>query len=593
MHTEIKNKAKNIVVGGYSGMGRLLRGENITQVVLIILMTLWLVITVVLPMIQLFAQAFTDEAGEYVGLTNFIKYFKNPVLLQSLFNTIYVSSITAIVSVFLALGYSYAVVRSAIPFKTFFRYIALLPLFAPSMAQGIALVYLFGNKGLFTNGFLGLLPMFNIHLYGSVGIIISEVAYTFPQVFLILFISLASADYRLYEAADVLGAGSLRKFFTVTLPNIRYAIFSSIFVCFTMSFVDFGAPKIVGGQFNVLATDVYKQVVGQHNMTMGATVGMILLLPAVLSFVIDRIMQKKQRAGLTSKSTPYQITPKRDRDILLFVGCSLVAGAIVFLNFTILFASFIKAWPYDLSLTAVNYNFSGVSSHGLGPYYNSLIAASFTAILGTVITFTNAYVMEKLRPLPWLRQATYAMSLLPMALPGIVIGLSYAFFFNKLTFEVPIIGTVENPFNWIYGTMAIIVLANVFHYYSVPFITATTALKKLDNEFELVSESMAVPFYKTFFSVSVPISILAIMEIMMYYFVTAMVTVSAVIFLYTPETKLSSVAIVSMEDNGDISSAAAMSILIILTNVVVRLMYELSTRVIRKKTMAWQKPKEM
>jgi iron(III) transport system permease protein len=440
---------------------------------------------------------------------------------------------------------------------------------------------------------LGFLPMFNIHLYGSVGIIISEVVYTFPQVFLILFISLASADYRLYEAADVLGAGSLRKFFTVTLPNIRYAIFSSIFVCFTMSFVDFGAPKIVGGQFNVLATDVYKQVVGQHNMTMGATVGMILLLPAVISFIIDRVIQKKQQAGLTSKSTPYQITPKRDRDILFFVGCLLVAGAIVFLNFTILFASFIKAWPYDLSLTAVNYNFSGVSSHGLGPYYNSLIAASFTAILGTVITFTNAYVIEKLRPLSWLRQATYAMSLLPMALPGIVIGLSYAFFFNKLTFDIPIIGIVENPFNWLYGTMAIIILANVFHYYSVPFITATTALKKLDNEFELVSESMAVPFYKTFFSVSVPISILAIMEIMMYYFVTAMVTVSAVIFLYTSETKLSSVAIVSMEDNGDISSAAAMSMLIIITNIVVRIIYELSTRVIRKKTMAWQKPKEM
>jgi ABC-type Fe3+ transport system, permease component len=195
--------------------------------------------------------------------------------------------------------------------------------------------------------------------------------------------------------------------------------------------------------------------------------------------------------------------------------------------------------------------------------------------------------------LPWLRQATYAMSLLPMALPGIVIGLSYAFFFNKLTFDIPIIGTVENPFNWIYGTMVIIILANVFHYYSVPFITATAALKKLDNEFELVSESMAVPFYKTFFSVSVPISILAIMEIMMYYFVTAMVTVSAVIFLYTSETKLSSVAIVSMEDNGDIASAAAMSMLIILTNIVVRIIYELSTRVIRKKTMAWQKPKEM
>ena len=203
-----------------------LNGEKILQMILIISMVLWLVLTVVLPIAQLFQQAFTNENGDYVGITNFIKYFQNPVLSKSLYNTIYISAITAVVSVTLALGYAYALARTAIPCKTFFRYAALLPLFAPSMAQGIALVYLFGNKGLFTMGFLGLLPAFNIHLYGAVGIIISEIIYTFPQVFLILFIALNSADYRLYEAADVLGAGSLRKFITITLPGIRYAIFS-------------------------------------------------------------------------------------------------------------------------------------------------------------------------------------------------------------------------------------------------------------------------------------------------------------------------------------------------------------------------------
>ena len=343
----------------------------------------------------------------------------------------------------------------------------------------------------------------------------------------------------------------------------------------------------------MLATDVYKQVVGQHNMTMGATVGMILLLPAIISFVVDRIIQKKQKAALTAKSTPYQITSKSGRDRCFFAGCLLVAGAIVLMNITILFASFVKAWPYDLSVGLKNYDFSGVSGQGLDPYYNSLIAAFFTAIIGAVIAFSNAYIIEKLKPLAWLRQVAYAMSLLPLAMPGIIIGLSYAFFFNKPTFELPLLGVIDSPFNFIYGTMAIIVLANVFHYYSVPFITATTALKKLDKEFELVSESMSVPFYKTFFAVSVPISILAIMEIIMYYFVTAMVTVSAIIFLYTPETKLAAVAIVSMEDNGDIASAAAMSVLIIVTNIVVRIVYELIMKVIRTKTLAWQQLKEM
>ncbi len=139
-----------------------------------------------------------------------------------------------------------------------------------------------------------------------------------------------------------------------------------------------------------------------------------------------------------------------------------------------------------------------------------------------------------------------------------------------------------------YGTMAILVLSNIVHFYTVSFMTATTALKQLDNEFESVSASLGVPFYRTFYKVTLPLSLPALLEIAMYYFVNAMVTVSAVVFLYAPHLKLTSVAIVNMDDAGDTAAAAAMSVLVILTSVGTRLIYDLLTRGIAKRMSAWQ-----
>jgi iron(III) transport system permease protein len=222
-----------------------------------------------------------------------------------------------------------------------------------------------------------------------------------------------------------------------------------------------------------------------------------------------------------------------------------------------------------------------VAGSGLEPFWNSLKVSFITAIIGTMMTFIFAYLIEKSRTMKGLRQVGYFLSVLPLALPGMVIGLAYIFFFND----------PSNPLNWMYGTIAIIVLANITHFYAVPFITATTALKKLDKEFELVSESMRIPFYKTFLKVTVPMSLPAIVEIAMYFFVNSMVTVSAVVFLRSADMNLAAVALVNMEDAGDVAAAAAMSTLIVATNIIVRVVYELILNKVKKRTAAWQMPK--
>lgn len=283
----------------------------------------------------------------------------------------------------------------------------------------------------------------------------------------------------------------------------------------------------------------------------------------------------------SSKSTPYQIPEGKWRDRLYRVFCWMMTIAILIPLCTIIFASLIKVWPYNVSFSLKHYDFSNVAGSGLDPFWNSLKVSFLTAIVGTIVTFVFAYLIEKTRYLKGLRQVGYFLSVLPLALPGMVIGLAYIFFFND----------PANPLNWIYGTIAIIVLANITHFYGVPFITATTALKKLDKEFELVSESMRVPFYKTFMKVTVPMCLPAIVEIAMYFFVNSMVTVSAVVFLRSADMNLAAVALVSMEDAGDVAAAAAMSILIVLTNILIRFAYELILRKVKKRTAAWQNHK--
>ncbi|MBR2568743.1 MAG: ABC transporter permease subunit, partial [Paenibacillus sp.] len=225
-----------------------------------------------------------------------------------------------------------------------------------------------------------------------------------------------------------------------------------------------------------------------------------------------------------------------------------------------------------------HYDFSKAAGAGMNPYWNSIIVSLWTAAAGTIITFLTAYAVEKMKVLPIMRNAARLLAIIPLALPGLVIGIAYILFFN----------IKGNPLHIMYGTISILVLANMVHFFSVSYVTASSALKKLDTEFERVSSSLGIPFYRTMVKVTVPMTLGAILEIGMYNFINSMVTISAVVFLYAADLKLASVAIVNMDDAGDVAPAAALSMLIVLTSIAVRLMYELITSKIRKKNEHWQ-----
>ncbi|HAC64845.1 MAG TPA: putative 2-aminoethylphosphonate ABC transporter permease subunit [Cyanothece sp. UBA12306] len=546
---------------------------------LLLLGTIWLLVGVVLPLYPMIIRSFYDTNGNWIGLTNYVKYLTTPTLAASFFNSFYIAIVSTLIAVILAFIFAYGLTRTAMIGKPIFKILGMLPLYIPPLASAIGLIYLFGTRGLITTGFFGNIPQWNINLYGANGIIIGEFLYIFPQALVILTTALSLTDARLYEAAQALRTPPLRTFLTVTIPSVKYGLISSIFVCFILAFTDFGVPKVVGGNFNVLATDIYKQVIGQQNFSMGATISVFLLIPTVLAFIIDRIIQRKQTALVSAKAVPLQAKPNPVLDWIMFGFCSLVVFFILIVLGTIIFASLVNVWPYNFGLGLKHYNFSNVGGGGYNAYWNSIVMAFYTAVFGTIIVFTGAYLVEKGKGIKWLRNINYFLSTIPLALPGLVLGLAYVFFFNN----------PGNPLNGLYGTLGILVICNIIHFYTVCFLTANTALKQIDPEFEAVSASMSVPFYKTFWRVTVPLCLPAILEIGIYYFVNTMVTVSAIIFLYPANLPLAAVAIVNMDDAGDIAPAAAMSTLIVLTSITVRIIYWFTTQGLREKTQAWLK----
>ncbi|WP_462335793.1 putative 2-aminoethylphosphonate ABC transporter permease subunit [Fusobacterium varium] len=547
---------------------------------------IFLIIIIVFPLGLLLIKSFENNSGEFIGLGNFKEYFSNKNLLISLKNTFTISAASSIISLLLAFIYAYGIQRTTIKYKNIFKYIALMPLFAPTMMHGISLVYLFGRKGAVTTGFFDKFPQlaFDINLYGATGIIIAEVLYIFPQIFLVLNIALSSTDYKLYEAADMLGTSNFRKFFTITLPNMKYGMISSFIIAFILSFTDFGAPKVVGGNYSVLATDVYIKVVGQNNMAMGAVVSIILLIPSVIAFFIDQKIQKKQGVVLNAKSIVYRAKKNKIRDAFFYIYTILICFFILSIFITIFVSAFSKLWPYNLSFSLNNFKFYDYNG-GIEIFFkNSFILAILSGIFGTFMTFMSAYLIEKKENKTLKDKIIYFLSLVPLALPGMVIGISFIFFFNKSYFTIPFLNiNIMNPFNSIYKTIWIMVLANVIHFYSISFLTANTALKKLDKEFERVSLSMGIPWYKTFFNVTFPMCLESILEIFFYYFVNSMVTISALVFLYTSNLSLLSIAVINLDDTGEIAKASAMSIIILLTNVIIKIIYQIILNFLQKR----------
>ncbi|HHG3530139.1 TPA: putative 2-aminoethylphosphonate ABC transporter permease subunit [Vibrio parahaemolyticus] len=555
-----------------SMMGRISR-DNIVLFGLLAGLSTMMILFILMPLWAMLAKSVQNSDGEFVGLANFATYFSSSSLWVSVGNTFSLGLVVTTVVGILAFGYAYALTRSCMPFKGLFHILGTAPILAPSLLPAISLIFLFGNQGV-AKELLG-----GHSVYGVIGISIGLIFWTFPHALMILTTSLRTSDARLYEAARALKTSPMKTFFMVTLPAAKYGLISTLIVVFTLVITDFGVPKVIGGSYNVLATDIFKQVVGQQNFAMGAVTSIMLLFPAVMAFGADRWVQKKQKSLFDTRSVPYQLEPNKARDSICLVYCSIISIAVLAVLGMAVYGSLVTFWPWNKALTLNNYNFAEMSTYGWSPFFNSLTLAGWTALIGTAVIFVGAYCIEKGRAFGPVRQAMQMLSVVPMAVPGMVLGLGYIFYFND----------VNNPLNVLYGTMAFLVINTVVHYYTVGHMTALTALKQLPSEIEATAASVKLPQYKLFFKVTLPVCMPAVLDIATYLFVNALTTTSAVVFLYSTDTIPASVSILNMDDAGQTGAAAAMAVMIMIAAAIAKIVQMTLGKWLESRTQAWRK----
>lgn len=523
------------------------------------------------PLLLLLRGAFLDADANFIGWDNFSNYFSNPALMSSIGNSLWIAVLAILITVPVAGIYAFAISNTQMPGKAWFKAIAFLPILAPSILPALALVYLFGQQGVLKD-ILG-----DINIYGPIGILISYCFWLFPAVFILMLGAFRQVDRRLIEASQTLGKNTMQTHWHVTRPAIQYGIVSASLVAFTYVVTDFGIPKVIGGSFNMMALDVYKQIIGQQNLNMGAVISILLLCPALFAFFIDRYQASRQQLRQQNISEPYQMPKHPIFDKFLLGFCSVVAGSILLILITAILASLIRYWPYDLSLTLIHYRFEYVNG-GWGSYWNSLQLAFWTSVVGTFLIFITVWSIERLNTSAQLKQYVRMLALLPLAIPGLVLGIAYILFFNN----------PANPLAVLYGTMTLLVISTLMHYYTVPHLTLTQSMQQIPQQLDHAAATLGASRFKLLSKVYIPIMLPALGDVWVYLFVNAMTTVSAAIFLYSPETSLAAVDILNMDDAGDTVSAVALSVVILLTSCLVKLLHWAFSKKYLSRTERWR-----
>lgn len=511
-------------------------------------------IAVVLPLSVLVWRSFSGPEG--FTLAHYAAYIKIPGLLAALVNTAVLGVSTVVLVVPLAFAFSYGLERAVLPGKAVLSAMTAVPLLVPSLLPALVLIYLFGRQGL-------LAPLLGgADIYGFPGVVLADAIATLPHAVIILRTALRHADARLYEQATLLGAGGWRKFWTITLPAARYGLVSAGLVVFALTITDIGAPKVIGGDFDVLAIVIYKQVLGQQNFELGAVAAIFLMLPSLLAIVFERAAARRHAAPVSARAKRLTPVVHRWRDRLLGLICYGLAGSIGLFLVVCQAVALVRLWPYDLSLTTAHYALDRYDGGGWDAVANSAMLAAATALCGTVMALLGAYVSERMKEAAFLRGLFSRIALLPAAVPGLALGLAYVLFFNA----------PQNPLQMIYGSVVLLLIANITHFYTVAHLSAVGAVKALDKELEPVAQSLGRSRFSVLRLVALPLSAPVLMEIGLYLFVNAMTTVSVVMFLYPPGFKLAAVAVLNMDDAGDLAPAAAMGMVIFYVNLAARLL---------------------
>lgn len=518
--------------------------SNRTVVTKVLLATFFVVV-VILPLVTMMSYLFRAEVGDVVSSLQFKTALGNSL----------VATLTAtVISVALAYVLALSVTRTQVKHKTIITVLITLPMLIPSVSHGMGLILLFGSNGLVTTT-LGL----SSSIYGFKGVVLGSVMYSFPVAYLMISDILRYQDYTPYEACKVLNISGFARFKAVTLPYLRKPMISVFFATFTMIVTDYGVPLMIGGKFMTLPVLMYQEVIGLLDFGKGAVIGAFFLVPAVVAFILDQVNKDKAAATFTKKPFPSQVSAPVLG--LSYGVCVLVILFVLLPVLSFIVLSVIRKYPINMAFT-LDHIRKTMNTGGLQYLGNSLLIALLTSVVGTVLAFGIGYFSSRSKGRT--SRFLHMMAITTLAIPGLVLGLSYMLFFK---------GT------FLYATFAILILVNTMHFFSSPYLMAYNSFSKINMNLEAVAQTLGISKLLLVRDVFIPQMWGTVLEMFSYFFVNSMMTISAVSFLATAANKPLSLMINLFQAQMVVEGAAFVSLVILTVNILMKfVVYLLSKR---------------
>lgn len=512
----------------------------VTQLSLVVLtmFVLW-------PLIQIFQEGFkAGPLAEGFTLSQFRRLLGMSMVVRATSNTLWLGTLSALLSTALGTVVAYALTLTDIPWKRWIRLLVVIPLISPPFAVSFALIMLFGRNGLITYRLLGITGW---SIYGPDGIIFVQLVANMPLAALIMMAVFSSVSRDLEDAAEDLGARPISVLRTVTFPLVTPAIMTAALLNFIASISDFGNPMLIGAGFQLLAPQAFIQLIEFFDLQLGAALSMLLVVPALGAFAIQHWISNRRsyvtvtggaRTGHVRALPPYLKWP-------LFVFSLGLAAFSLLIYGSIFVGAAVETWGYDFTPTLRH--LAGLSN-SLPQLMNSLRVSAAAGIGGGVLGILLAWLVT--RPQVPRRESIDFAGTLMYAIPGTVVGIGYIIAFNN------------EPFFWT-GTFFIIIVAYAFRRLPVGLRTGVATEKQLDPSLEEASLDLGASRVRTFLQVSFPLLSRAFLAGVMYIFIKSMTDLSAAIFLVGGSTQVFTVRMFNVMIRGTLGQAAAMATLLI------------------------------
>lgn len=532
--------------------------ENIRRLVkqpmlllLVVLVMLTLIVFIVYPLFQIFLSSFISN-GE-IDWQGYKRVFAGGQLTSALTNSLVLAVIVSILSTAIAYFFAYTLAYIKVPFKKLFNGIAILPVISPPFVIALSAILLFGRGGFISETLLGIE---GANIYGLHGLILVQTLTYFPVAFLVLAGLLQSISPSLEEASDNLGSTKWQTFKKVTLPLSVPGIGNAFLLVFIQSMADFGNPMTIGGDYNTVAREIYMQAVGSYNMQAGAALAMVLLSATVILYVLQNFwIGKKNYVTVTGKPTGVRkmISQGMFRRVMIAI-CFGLSGTVILFYILVPIGSFIQLWGVNYSFTLDHYNY--VFSIGQKAVRDTLRLSIIATPIGGLFAMILAFLIVRKRFAG--KKLMEGISMLSMAIPGTVIGISYILAFNQAPLAIT-------------GTALIIIAAFIVRAMPVGIRSGITSLQQIDPSIEEAATNLGASGSKTFFSIVLPLIRPAFFSSIVYTFVKSMTAMSAVIFLVSAKYNLITASILAQVESGRIGVASAYCTLLIILMIVAML----------------------